>query len=104
MIYKYRSICFYRLDRLNINMSGKVCLTAVRCLSSVSASITKVHRQTYTRTYPTIVVLSDGSTINIRYHEPRKIIKVSFTSFFIYRNLKNRFAYKLTVVANHFHY
>lgn len=82
-------------------MSGKVCLTTVRCLSSVSASITKIHRQTYTRTYPTIVVLSDGSTINIRYHEPRKIIKVSF---FIYRALKNRFAYKLTVVANHFYY
>lgn len=28
--------------------------------------------------YPTTVVLSDGSSINIRYHEPRKIIKVGF--------------------------
>lgn len=26
--------------------------------------------------YPTVVVQPDGSTINIRYHEPRKIIKL----------------------------
>ncbi|KAJ0179977.1 hypothetical protein K1T71_004568 [Dendrolimus kikuchii] len=26
--------------------------------------------------YPTKVILSDGSSINIRYHEPRRIIKL----------------------------
>lgn len=57
-------------------MNSHLSLTTVRYLSSVSASITKIHRQTYARTYPTVVVLSDGSSINIRYHEPRKIIKV----------------------------
>ncbi|KAJ6637413.1 39S ribosomal protein L55, mitochondrial [Pseudolycoriella hygida] len=45
-------------------------------ISSTSASITKVHRKTYARTYPTIVVLPNGSSINSRYHEPRQIIKL----------------------------
>lgn len=47
-----------------------------RSISSSTASITKIHRATYARTYPTILVLPDGSTINIRYHEPRQIIQV----------------------------
>ncbi|CAH1644223.1 unnamed protein product [Spodoptera littoralis] len=40
------------------------------------ASVTKIHRDLYTRMYPTKVVLPDGASINIRYHEPRKIIKL----------------------------
>lgn len=40
------------------------------------ATITKIHRQIYARMYPTVVVLSNGASINVRYHEPRKIIKV----------------------------
>nr|XP_053629934.1 39S ribosomal protein L55, mitochondrial-like [Cherax quadricarinatus] len=40
------------------------------------ASIARIGRLTYTRKYPTILVQSDGSTLNIRYHEPRKIIKM----------------------------
>lgn len=50
--------------------------THVRCISSSSASVTKIHRAVYTRTYPTIVVLPNGASINVRYSEPRKIIKV----------------------------
>lgn len=50
-----------------------------RYFNSNIAAVTKVHRETYTRTYPTTVVLADGSSINIRYHEPRKIIKVCTT-------------------------
>lgn len=30
----------------------------------------------YARLYPTTVVLPDGSSFNIRYYEPRKIIKL----------------------------
>lgn len=45
-----------------------------RKLSSASAEITKIHRKVYARTYPTVMVLPDGSSINIRYHEPRQII------------------------------
>lgn len=47
-----------------------------RQLNNNVASVTKVHREVYTRMYPTTVVLPDGSSINIRYHEPRRIIKV----------------------------
>lgn len=47
-----------------------------RQINCWTAGITKVHRKIYERTYPTVVVLSDGSTINIRYFEPRKIIKL----------------------------
>lgn len=42
------------------------------------ARVTKVHRDLYPRMYPTKVVLPDGASINIRYHEPRKIIKVNY--------------------------
>lgn len=47
-----------------------------RCLSNNIPEVTKIHREIYSRMYPTTVVLSDGSSFNIRYHEPRKIIKV----------------------------
>lgn len=39
-----------------------------------TAAITKKHRAMYERTYPTTLVLPDGSSIEIEYHEPRKII------------------------------
>ncbi|KAH8278973.1 hypothetical protein KR018_012094 [Drosophila ironensis] len=48
----------------------------LRCLSSATAAVTRLHRSVYCRLYPTVVVQPDGSTINIRYHEPRKIIKL----------------------------
>ncbi|KAJ8966634.1 hypothetical protein NQ314_003401 [Rhamnusium bicolor] len=48
----------------------------IRSLSSLSASITRPHRNTYTRTYPTVVVKPDGSTITVRYPEPRQIIQL----------------------------
>ncbi|KAI8773406.1 39S ribosomal protein L55 mitochondrial-like isoform X1 [Biomphalaria glabrata] len=44
--------------------------------NSNATSITRPHRFAYPRTYPTILVFPDGSTINIRYHEPRSIIKL----------------------------
>ncbi|XP_012539897.2 39S ribosomal protein L55, mitochondrial [Monomorium pharaonis] len=39
-----------------------------------TAAITKKHRPVYEQTYPTTLVFSDGSSIEIEYHEPRKII------------------------------
>ncbi|XP_053954182.1 39S ribosomal protein L55, mitochondrial [Anastrepha ludens] len=48
----------------------------VRYISSATAAVTRLHRSVYCRRYPTVVVQPDGSTINIRYHEPRKIIKL----------------------------
>lgn len=38
---------------------------------------TRVHRQTYMRLYPILLVKQDGSTIHIRC-EPRRMLKVSF--------------------------
>lgn len=46
----------------------------VRRISSSTAAINKIHRSVYARTYPTVLVFPDGSTINIRYFEPRAII------------------------------
>ncbi|XP_067008115.1 large ribosomal subunit protein mL55 isoform X2 [Anabrus simplex] len=48
----------------------------LRYLNSHTADICKTHRLTYARTYPTVVVAPDGSSINIRYNEPRAIIKL----------------------------
>ncbi|XP_018394904.1 PREDICTED: 39S ribosomal protein L55, mitochondrial [Cyphomyrmex costatus] len=45
-----------------------------RSFNCWTAAITKKHRPVYERTYPTTLVLSDGSSIEIEYHEPRKII------------------------------
>eukprot|EP00069_Balaena_mysticetus_P022510 bmy_03328T0 len=38
------------------------------------ASLTRVHRQTYARLYPVLLVKQDGSTIHIRYREPRRML------------------------------
>lgn len=45
-----------------------------RNINCWTAAITKKHRPVYERTYPTTLVLSDGSSIDIEYHEPRKIV------------------------------
>lgn len=44
--------------------------------NSNAASVTRVKRATYVRSYPTVLVQPDGSTINVRYHEPRQLIKL----------------------------
>ena len=49
-----------------------------RGINNNTGAITKVCRETYVRTYPTTLVFPDGSTIKIRYKEPRQIIKLPF--------------------------
>lgn len=51
--------------------------TCWRSFNSSTCIVTKVHRATFARTYPVVVVLPNGASINIKYHEPRKIIKVN---------------------------
>ncbi|BET02489.1 Mitochondrial ribosomal protein L55 [Nesidiocoris tenuis] len=46
----------------------------VRELSSATAFVTRPHRRDYLLTYPTKLVYADGSSVTIRYHEPRQII------------------------------
>uniref|UniRef100_H0X3U7 Mitochondrial ribosomal protein L55 n=1 Tax=Otolemur garnettii TaxID=30611 RepID=H0X3U7_OTOGA len=41
---------------------------------SSRASLTRVRRQAYARLYPVLLVRQDGSTIHIRYREPRRIL------------------------------
>lgn len=41
---------------------------------SSRASLTRLHRQTYARLYPVLLVKQDGSTIHIRYQEPRRML------------------------------
>ncbi|XP_059078806.1 large ribosomal subunit protein mL55-like [Tigriopus californicus] len=50
-----------------------------RSLNANRAVVTKIGRTIYERTYPdTLMVKPDGSTIRIRYHIPRQIIKLPF--------------------------
>ncbi|XP_006147035.1 39S ribosomal protein L55, mitochondrial [Tupaia chinensis] len=41
---------------------------------STRASLTRVRRQAYARLYPVLLVKQDGSTIHVRYREPRCIL------------------------------
>ncbi|XP_060081483.1 large ribosomal subunit protein mL55-like isoform X2 [Ylistrum balloti] len=41
---------------------------------SSRTSLTRYRRRVYVRQYPTTVVYPDGSTISVRYKEPRKLI------------------------------
>ncbi|XP_043289348.1 39S ribosomal protein L55, mitochondrial [Venturia canescens] len=50
--------------------TGLIC----RELNCWTAGITKKHRKIYERTYPTVLVLPDGSSVNVDYHEPKKIV------------------------------
>jgi len=40
------------------------------------AAVTSVKRQTFLKTYPTLLVLPDGATIEVRYHQPRHVVKL----------------------------
>lgn len=79
------------------NVFMKHMITQTRLINSSSTSITKIHRATYARTYPTVLVLPDGSSINIKYHEPRKIIKVSniYINYSINHFNKFNFSYNI---------
>ncbi|XP_004695454.2 PREDICTED: 39S ribosomal protein L55, mitochondrial [Condylura cristata] len=57
------------------------CVLTGRCLCASSwraassrASLTRLHRQNYARLYPVLLVRQDGSTIHIRYREPRRML------------------------------
>ncbi len=71
-------------------------LPQTRQLSCHRASITKVGRQTFTRTYPTVLVLPDGATISVRYPVPRQIIKVGKKISFLFVNYVSPISPELT--------
>lgn len=50
-------------------------LTVARQLNANRCVVTKVKRATFARLHPTTGVLPDGSTITVKYLEPRPLIK-----------------------------
>ncbi|XP_012634036.2 large ribosomal subunit protein mL55 [Microcebus murinus] len=48
--------------------------TSSWCADSSRASLTRLRRQAYARLYPVLLVKQDGSTIHIRYREPRRML------------------------------
>ncbi|XP_076162922.1 mitochondrial ribosomal protein L55 [Ptiloglossa arizonensis] len=54
--------------------STQTALSICRNFNCWTAAISKKHRQIYARTYPTYLILPDGSSINIEYDVPRRII------------------------------
>lgn len=76
MLYKVTDIV-YSKKRMNISSLLRTTQSALslhRNLNCWTAGITKKHRKLYLNTYPTILVLPDGGSINIDYDEPRRII------------------------------
>jgi len=69
--------CFLAFGRHNPVMMQ------TRQLNANRTAITKIGRKVYARTYPTVLVQEDGSTYNIKYKEPRKIIKLPFDTSFL---------------------
>ncbi|MEQ2257465.1 hypothetical protein ILYODFUR_035101 [Ilyodon furcidens] len=54
--------------------------------SSNRTSVVRCGRQSYERQYPVLLVRPDGSTVSIRYQEPRRLILVSnFQGFSVQR-------------------
>lgn len=62
--------------KLFFKIGAGILTNQARQISSSTTSITKIKRPIYMRTYPTVVVSPNGASINVRYNEPRKIIKV----------------------------
>jgi len=50
-------------------------LTLARALNANRCVVTKTKRATFARLYPTVGVLPDGSTITVKYPEPRHLIR-----------------------------
>ncbi|NWV15039.1 RM55 protein, partial [Ptilonorhynchus violaceus] len=48
--------------------------------NSNRAAIGHLHRQLYGRLYPILLVSTDGSTMRLRYHEPRRILMLPLDS------------------------
>ncbi|XP_061852761.1 large ribosomal subunit protein mL55 [Colius striatus] len=55
-------------------------LTASVRRGSSRASISHLHRQLYGRLYPVLLVKTDGSTIRLRYREPKRILLLPLDS------------------------
>ena len=66
-------LCF----RLVPSVSKFLSLPSVRHFNANRAVVTKIKRNLYERTYPTVLVLENGATIDVKYSEPRMLIRYS---------------------------
>ncbi|XP_032792962.1 39S ribosomal protein L55, mitochondrial [Daphnia magna] len=72
-----RTIRLVKMSRYFTKLRSSIPLIIqTRQLNGHRASIASIGRAIYVRTYPTMLVQPDGSTITIRYKEPRGIIKL----------------------------
>ncbi|XP_050746905.1 39S ribosomal protein L55, mitochondrial [Gymnogyps californianus] len=55
-------------------------LAASRRGNSNRASVSHLHRQLYGRLYPVLLVKTDGSTVRLRYQEPKRILMLPLDS------------------------
>uniref|UniRef100_A0A803VMD9 Mitochondrial ribosomal protein L55 n=1 Tax=Ficedula albicollis TaxID=59894 RepID=A0A803VMD9_FICAL len=57
-------------------------LPLAACVRSNSnrASVCRLHRQLYGRRYPVLLVSTDGSTVRLRYSEPKRILMLPLDS------------------------
>lgn len=74
LIISYINVFIYFRMIASLARIGNSTTALHRYFNCWTAAITKKHRAIYEHTYPTTLVLSDGSSIEIEYHEPRKII------------------------------
>ncbi|KAG6796211.1 39S ribosomal protein L55, mitochondrial [Apis mellifera caucasica] len=63
-----------RMNIFSILQPMQKVISLHRNLNCWTAAITKKHRKLYLNTFPVYLVLPDGSSINIDYEEPRRII------------------------------
>ncbi|XP_053177753.1 39S ribosomal protein L55, mitochondrial [Scomber japonicus] len=71
-----RSVCpmFTRTGYLSVLGQASFLHTQTPQLNSNRTSVVRCGRQRYERLYPVMLVRPDGSTFNIRYKEPRRIL------------------------------
>lgn len=65
---------YFRMNIFSILQPMQKVISLHRNLNCWTAAITKKHRKLYLNTFPVYLVLPDGSSINIDYEEPRRII------------------------------
>ncbi|XP_062978711.1 large ribosomal subunit protein mL55 [Elgaria multicarinata webbii] len=72
-----RTLRFLQLEALS-GLFARPCglHTSASQPNSNRTSIVCIARQKYSRTYPVLLVRPDGSTIHIRYKEPRRILSI----------------------------
>ncbi|XP_014729199.1 PREDICTED: 39S ribosomal protein L55, mitochondrial [Sturnus vulgaris] len=68
------------LSALRLPAVSRLPLTACVRSNSNRAAICHLHRQLYGRRYPVLLVSTDGSTVRLRYSEPKRILMLPLDS------------------------